>query len=61
MAAVELQLSKEKEERLTELRRRMEGELETERERLQDLGERKEKAKGELQMEVGCGLSARVA
>ena len=58
MATVELRLSNEKEERLTELRGRMEGELEAERARLQDLGQNKEKAEEELQKEVGCVLSA---
>lgn len=57
IAAVALQLSKEKEERLAEMREKMEGDLETEKEKLKDLGERKEKAEEELQIEVGCGLS----
>ena len=55
-AAVALQMNKEKEERLAEMRRKLEGELETEKEKLKEVGEKKEKAEEELRIEVGCGL-----
>ena len=58
-AAVALQMNKEKEERLAEMRRKMEGDLEAEKEKLKEVGEKKEKAEEQLQIEVGYGLSCR--